>query len=833
MFYLYVKIYSRSQLMQLEPAITEGLTSQITRINRKFGGRPEAGLEGGYRYAALYRETLINTIDAAEACRDLLEENKDSLDGYNIILTKTDKRDYELQKSLDFLVFQLLDDGGVWIDPGCFKELEDFLVMKKESFLYQMESRKKHDLTSLERLSVILESAPRQEKIIRWLEGEGKQALVLSGREGSGRRRNLSSGLEKYFGSEKPSALFLKLKGTKDYLYDPFMDCLFKDRVLPEEAAESSFLRDLLEGKMMSRCSDFFSDDFEVAFLAFLDRQYRKARARSRNLIIVVEKGEKFSPFSKRLLKKILRDDRYRFILISDRDTAGDLLEDRPCEEINFPLPSSHFLEKRLKEAYPGMEWTPGRLDIIGNAVPYNLKSVFFTSWLISHGVEPKGEVDPLEQMIDSLDKREVRVLHYIHLAKGLVTRDELSGYLADQNEDASLISERVDRLKALTFVVETEKGELYSNLSSWNRDGENRSRIIKNLLALLKSKEGLNPFRYFDLLEEYGEVQEALAYLNEIMNWLINNGFRDMAENIISHPPFYGKDLDGISLEGLKNLLFASRLRLAMLEGRGEQLDGLVANGLLSQVSERGRFADEFFLQMARYYFCQGNMEQTVNYAKNSLFTFQKTGHHLGESLANIELAFAFLGQRKVQMGIDYFEIARRISYQIEDNYTLITAHTFGALTAYLFGNMSKAENIIEQTLDLAGQNGSRRRIFFLTFLAGRIKFEYGRYREGAELFEKCYNLSGRIGMEDGMKTARRWVGRCLLYEEKRRDAFRWIDSEDGTREGLFFLAEADFMVSLYESALRKLEQAEALPPETAPQLFGEGYLVRRLYAR
>jgi len=66
---------------------------------------------------------------------------------------------------------------------------------------------------------------------------------------------------------------------------------------------------------------------------------------------------------------------------------------------------------------------------------------------------------------------------------------------------------------------------------------------------------------------------------------------------------------------------------------------------------------------------------------------------------------------------------------------------------------------------------------------------------------------------MNGGRETARRWIGRCLLYQEKRRDAFRWLDSEDQSREGLFILAEADFMVSLYESALKRLEQTLDTP--------------------
>ena len=817
MFYLYVKIYSRGQLMQMEPVIMEGLADRITGINRNQGGNPVPGMDGIFRYAALYRETLNNIMEAAGSCLDVLELNKDSLDGYNIIITKSEKKNYELQKSLDFLVFQILEDGGIWIDPECREELDSFLSMEKESCLYRMEGRKKLDLTSRERLTVLWDDEAKQKDIANWLEDDSRPVLLITGRHGNGRKSNLDAAMERYYGGEKNSAVHLRLRGSKDYIYDPFMDCLFKDEMAADGMEPDHFLLELLEGKMMSRCSDFFSDDFERAFLGFLEKKYRKARERSRSLFVIVEQGKSFSPMSRRLLEKILSDGRYRTILISEGEKPPFLRDTMIYEEISFQKPGKLILEQRLKKAYPSMEWPEETLQLLMGDSGVDLRSVFFNSWLLFHGLPMTAEKNALDQMVDALSSRELRILHYIHLAQGLVGKEELARFLADEQEDSSLVFERIERLKALTLIDETEKGELYSNLPTWNRDRENHSAVVKGLIGLLKGRGDLNPFRYFDFLEEHGEIGKALEYFNNIMNWLINNGFREKADRRIQTPPFAGKDLEEEYLEALQNILFSSRLRLAMLEGEESALDNLVANGILSQVSERRQFAGEFYLQLARYYYCQGNTEQTINAAKNSLFRFQKTGYHLGESLANIELAFAFLGQRKVQMGMDYFEIARRISYQIEDNYSLITAHTFGALTAYLFGNMSKAEDIIAQTLELAGQNGSRRRFFFLTFLSGRIQFEYGHYREGAELFEECYHLGKQIGMDEGARTAARWVGRCLIYDDKRRDAFRWLDSEDKTREGLFFLAEADFMVSLYEAALRKLESAGALPAETS----------------
>ncbi|MDC7219686.1 MAG: hypothetical protein PQJ59_07085 [Spirochaetales bacterium] len=814
MFYLYVRIYSRNQLNQLEPDFMSSLNGQISAINQKYGGVTLNGKDGLFRYAALYRETLINMINAAQACQKLLEEEKEGLDGYNIVLTGADKQDYELQKKLDFLVYQILDDGGIWVDPHWKEDLSGYLLLEKEKYLYRMTGQKEFAPTTGERFSFMLEDESAIKRIGRWLEQEDRPLLVLSGEKGAGRRLNLERALKEYFGKKSPSTIRLKLNGDRDYIYDPYRDCLGRLDVSEEEERGNPLLLDLRQGKMMSRCSDFFSRDFEEAFLEYLEEEKRKIAGRSQTLFVIVEKGEDFSSASRQLLERILERKGLRFILISEKSRPEYLSKTSNPDVILFLPPTEEKLSHKLSRAFGEGDWTSQKMAPLLLSEPLNSQTLFYSAWLCCGGITPGEGVSPVRTMIDSLNEREKRVLRYIGLSKGLIGRKEMSRFLADEEEDISLISERIDRLKSLALVDETKGGKLHAEFELPPFDKTQERQTVKDLIGLLNREGQGKPFQYFSFLEEHGETDKALEYLNNIMNWLINNGFQDRADSLISNPPFMGKEIDELSLDSLQNLLFANRLRLSLIKGDQVQLGELVANGLLSQVSERGKFADEFYLQLSRYYYCQGNADQAVDYAKKALFMFQKTGFHLGESLANIELAFAFLGQRKVQMGMDYFEIARRISYQIEDNYTLITARTFGALTAFLFGNMSKAESIIEETLELAEKNGCRRRIFFLKFLAGRIRFEYGHYREGAELFEECYELSKQIDMTEGGDTARRWVGRCLLYLEKRRDAFAWLDSEDSTREGLLFLAEADFMVSLYESALSKLEKAEAMVP-------------------
>ena len=575
---------------------------------------------------------------------------------------------------------------------------------------------------------------------------------------------------------------------------------------------ENGFLDDLLQGKMLGRCSDFFADDFEEAYIQFLTEKKKRADFQSQPLYLIIEDGEKFSIQSKRFLDRILRMEEFRIIIITSEENPSFVPERKELSEITFPALTGEEAAARLRLAFPQVEWDREKREQLEKLSRSNPEQLFFAAWLLTGGECPESGGDMRLQLIDRLDDEERRLFYFILIGQGLIRQDILIRLFSSVDEEF-LVTERIRRLLSLQLVRCNSRDELYAAVTDYPVEGELKKSIVKQVIGQLSEEETIHPFRYFEFLEKQSVLDEALHYLKSIMTWLINNGFHNKAQSLIKTPPFSGRDIDRESRDTLQNLLVSNRLRLALQDREGSELAELVSGGLLSLVSERGEFAEDFFIQLSRYFYCRGNTEQTVNYAKNALYLFQKQGNHLGEGLANMELAFAYLGQKKIQMAMDYFEIARRISYQIEDNYTLITAQTFSALTAFLFGNISKSEDIITQTLELAELNGCRRRTFFLNFLAGRIQFEYGHYKEGAELFEKCWRESENIDMNGGRETARRWIGRCLLYQEKRRDAFRWLDSEDQSREGLFILAEADFMVSLYESALKRLEQALDTP--------------------
>jgi hypothetical protein len=811
MFYIYVKLYSHNQLKLVDPERILNIENNIDKIHEKLGGIKNTDINGLYRYTAFYNETLLSLIEGAKKSLELLLELKDDLDGFNILITKTTKKDFDLQKKVSYLINQILDDGGIWIDPLCFSEMSEFLSLEKEYYLYRMIDLKKIKPITKEKREVIFNKKENQQQIDNWLNTDD-QILILKGVEGMGKSFNLYKVLEKKYGLS--NIINLSTPGERDNIYDPYIDHLKRVNLKSLNLVYGEFLDELVQGKMMQRCSDFFSQDFEAAFIEYITEKNRYFKEKNQPLIIVVKKVHLMSLLSRKLLDQIIdrlrENENIKLIILENEKTPLILKGDIKSTSIYFKNEKIEIIQDKLSVAFPDMRWTQIDLNRIEEMTGFNSSLVFHVAILISQGKRVTDE-DPVDQIINSLTDSEKKLLVHIMLGSGMFTKKELAKLFIEKNGDESLIYEQLNRFTVLNLIQENENNIIVANFSHLTLIPIEKEKILNELITLSKRKKIKNTFNYFQFLEKHGKIEEALDYLAVILGWLINNGFKSRAIDIINNPPFVNNEISNESKESLQNLLYTNNLRLALQDDNDNKLEDLISHGILSKISERGRFVEDFYIQLARYYYYQGNMEQAINYSKEALYTYQKEGNHLGESLANIELAFAFLGQRKVQNCIDYFEIARRISYQIEDNYTLITAHAFGALAAFLFGNISKAESMIEQVLLLAKRNGSRKRTFFLLFFLGRIKFEYGLYRESADLFIECANLAENFSLSDGFKSAKRWAGRSLLYLEKRREAFNWLDTEDSSREGLFFLAESDYMVSLYDSALKRLDKCQS----------------------
>jgi tetratricopeptide (TPR) repeat protein len=124
----------------------------------------------------------------------------------------------------------------------------------------------------------------------------------------------------------------------------------------------------------------------------------------------------------------------------------------------------------------------------------------------------------------------------------------------------------------------------------------------------------------------------------------------------------------------------------------------------------------------------------------------------------------FSLLNMRKCRMNdaLDYSSFAIDLAQKSEEKDELIKASYFGAITNFLYGNLSKAELLIinaeNNALELCRIHWAARSRFF----RGRLRFELGHYRDALELFESLREI---VPPEAGKETLDAWIFKAKFY--------------------------------------------------------------------
>jgi tetratricopeptide (TPR) repeat protein len=294
-------------------------------------------------------------------------------------------------------------------------------------------------------------------------------------------------------------------------------------------------------------------------------------------------------------------------------------------------------------------------------------------------------------------------------------------------------------------------------------------------MLEQWKAKGLADPWQYLSI-REFMDEESALMSLNMLIQWLVENQLflplRDFLANI------------SVQSESMQNVVNSGRLSMALLMNKRQKIQEMIDLGQINLGAAGGQYIEESRLQLARYYQFTGDPDQALNFSKEALFGFQKTGNHRGEVFANLELALALLAQQKMGTALDYFEISRRIGNQLNQSYGLILASSLETMGIFLFGNLSLAERNVQQQLELSQREGRRDREFFLGFLQGRILFELGEYKEASQCFSQLYHRTKKFDYLDCGAASIRWQARSLIYHGKIEQGKKILNGLDQTPE-------------------------------------------------
>ena len=470
----------------------------------------------------------------------------------------------------------------------------------------------------------------------------------------------------------------------------------------------------------------------------------------------------------------------------------------------------------------PELRLIPDELLMAFKAGNSRLVDMFFFLQNRLEGIQNSREdLSSAAAYLYSRDKCSVDILTLCNPGRYCITRDLMVRFLQSRGISLPEVEERLKRLDQLGYLHFRGGGSGLS-LRALNMTilegspGMNVPELIEDFTRFLSremengqvnSLSGL-----FHFLNLRGSVDFGLDILNRIIHNLLKIRENDLAEGLLSQDLFDRRVLSHAQQEGLHNIQFAGRLRSVLLRNDRSEINSKLDSGYLSLMEAQGACSEEFLLQQAHYHALVGDSETAQSTVKQSLFAFQKNSDHLGVIRANTALALTMLNQRKLQSAVDYFEIALRISEQMQDHASSLVCGKLMVQASYLFGNLSMALRSLDNYMPLVEEQKNRETQLFQIFLKGRILFELGRYQEAFKTLKMGRRLGKHYKLTQETRVITSWMARSLCFGHSEKLAGDILSRQPVSLETAYFRAEAAYLAGKIDQGMKLLEEAFAV---------------------
>ncbi len=839
MFYIYFKLDNHKQLSGLYKEKISDILSRCRSLLNEAGGSSMNMEEQIFQFAALYKETALNVLDAAIRLKNYLNENEEHLYGFTIILS-ADHDNEDLDVHFHNLSLLAEEENRVWMEESAMSRYSTFVDVPEKSEtspLIPVEVKKEKMLFLEDMFRNFLnrpdQITPVKKEINQWLFREDQPGGLFI------RTSNVDESLmilKEVFEDDRALVEQFLLMEPAQGCWDPFFPIInFINRKFLHHAGQylspdqrnrwskdGPFLQKICRNDWYLQCCDQFFCEFRTAMRLYWSACLRKLDTYPTPPVLIIREPEKFSPESRQFLKDILQDlvedqPAQKFIFLSCEDSLPEPYTDMPVCSLLMKQPSGAEAVKKVGQAFPDVN--SGMDDIIKrfSGLNHSLFSLFFHYWNVSEKRAVLSEHPPEWTFLENQDVVSLEILALALYGRFFITRDLVLTFFEQRGNPFPEVEERIKRLETLGFLRFRPDAwgvcgpvDILPFLESLpNLDLNDLNRTFSSFL-LKQQEEGtlVNFSGLLHYLNTHGDADFGLAVLNRITNHLLDLRAMDLAESLLDSPLFPGRELTNSQQEGFHNIQYAGRLRCALLRRNRRDLAGKLNSGYLSLMPAQGDYSEEFLLQQAHYHGVNGDSETALGIVKNSLFAFQKNSDHSGETRANIGLALILLSQRKIQAAVDYFEIATRIGEQLEDKISGLYSGRFMVLASYLFGNLSMALRLLDAQLPLVIEERNRETQIFLLFLKGRIFFELGRYSETFKVLKNALQLGKAYGMRQQVRVISAWMGRSLCFGHSEKIALDMLDKQPESLETAYFKAEASYMAGDPLKGVKILEE-------------------------
>lgn len=834
MFYLHAEIFHFNQLCRLDSVFAEQISQNINDLVTYYGGSRLPEQSFFYRFPSLFEETTARIIEGLFKIYGMLCDCSDRIPGFAlIIMNAADDSQIDFSRRLSFLRYQTLEENRIWVDRECRGLLEpyvDYDDSDKNNPLIIVSSKKKHLPFLVDRFSRIRERPKVKQiflkKLDTLLDKEHSENLMLV-RTVPGTEAESNIGNVLFESGYQNRTLYMVPSRHPFDTFGPFLsllksenlDLLIQDTDENDELkARYQFLLQCLDRKFEDISRDRFRQDFIEALFHYFKTLCPGKKNECKDLFILVLGLESWTDETKDIFQDWL-----------------DLCSRLPVHIIfvstdQTSIPVNGILEKNIFSVDPmdRAEITHNLHDLIrdlqmddgvisdelveySQGLPIRLFHYLFFM---------KEKSGPLirKKIGEHLDEISRLIWLFLYHTSAMLSRQVYLDYLRTRFPQEPALEERLYRMVQLGLLEECANGMIRSSYPFSDEErpdfsvkGENEELERFSIYLFQKWKEGVSvtAIDLFLFLEQYGPVLCGLEILSLIIRSRLNSADYAGLEAILGRSFYETRRLSAQEYNALQNLVKAAKLRSTLLRGSVQEITHLVTNQSEFLIASAGLYSDYFRWQQGHYYYTQGDAEKGLVCVKEALFSFQRNGDHYGEAVANIDLGLSLLLLAKIRPALEYFEIARRISYQIGDPYNLIRSSSFEAIAQFVYGNLSRATRVIEGVLPLIVKESRKDWYLVLQFIQGRIDFELGKYEETAEHFGLHRENAVQFGYPEIAERMRNWQARCLSYSGNHTAADNLFKKLPESREKLFFRAESAYLRGQIKEALVFSEKA------------------------
>jgi tetratricopeptide (TPR) repeat protein len=720
----------RTQLRRTRPDLISFLDETITGAAKNTGGT--AVLERRC-ITAVFDERAIGfwlgiTI-LLEEILNTLEGFSEDLYGYVCVLG------HDLTDDADRLVRTLSPGGtGLWCAVSIQKALSPFVIFDQTS-LQAEDTHLRMDYTRINRIRSLIggnfgSAFPYRDRIQRILKKESPRNTLLMAPSFIGKGDGLS-----YFCRSLPdTAPFLVIRfGSGGSGLSCFVDAMSPAiRSYIGASAGTDLLERLdalgepiLRERLNDRCSTYLLQRGKVFLQSLLEAYAKAAEEQGLRGVIITENIHNADPTTIRFFIGIMTG----------------LFRETPSADPSGGAGT----ERILRDQFFIFGTADEETEVAGSASSSSLKTMpdirdGLFSRVIRFFPETSGSRRPPEMPTDLWE-----IAYALFLLGRYFPARQFGRIFEEEGLNPRMVARAVEIFSGLGFIdCEEDPRPQLPGFAKWaedilgNRQFVVHSMIRSRILAWVDSGRLRPCFNLIRILSRMGSESLDPLILDALSEDIINGTYGGIEEAI--EDSSFAAVVGEKRTAPLLNIFYTSK---ALVHGEEREIREAFAepspefpgNGAEHPIFTG--YKARILANLAAYRFGIGDIAAATDAAKESMLLSQNLKETRGLARAYRLFALGNLLMRRFGDAIDYFSFAIESAERFDDPQEFCLTTYYAAAAHFLYGNISRAEQLILQSREVAVAQGRTEWADKADFFLGRIRFETGRYQDALQIFE------------------------------------------------------------------------------------------------